>query len=60
MVTSLGVAFGFRLTNAETAGVDTHTSMWSCVEPAEVTDNVGLCHSICAHQKTSYFIPPSS
>ena len=57
MVTSLGVAFGFRLTSAGTAGVDTHTSMWSCVKPAEVTDNVGLCHGICAQQKTTYFTP---
>ena len=50
-VTSLGVAFGFRLTNAGTAGIETHTSMWSHVEPAKVTDNMGLCHGICAHPK---------
>ena len=47
-----------RLTNAGTAGVEYTLQYGVMLSQSEVTDNLGLCHGICAHPKDDILYPP--
>ena len=58
MVMSQRVAFGSWLTNAGTAGVEHTLQCGVVLSRSELTDNIGLCHGICAHPKDDILYPP--